>query len=228
MKTPVLLSLLTTIATTGAALADVPRAAPVSRYSKLWTDSPFTTPPPPPDPTGPENPMTDYALIGVSPLGNDKYRATILNKKKPDEPRIYLETGREISGFKLVSVKRRNGDPLATTVQVQAGSRTGTISVDEKVLTLAAPPAPKQVAPQPGQQIPGQPPGQANPMQPGQGRQPRPRTIPPPTTGGQAAAPQPQQQVQQAPQPQLQQQQQQHQTNGGGGQRGERIQRRSR
>jgi hypothetical protein len=191
VKTPAITFLFSTLAVAGMALGDVPKKPPLNSYSKLWTDSPFTTKPPPPEVAGPENPLSDYGLIGVSPIGGDNYRVTILNKKSPDEPRIYLETGREVAGFKLLKVNRKHGDPLATTVQVQTGSSTGTISVDEKLLTLATPPPPKVAAPAPGGQngappVPGQPPqpGANNAPQPGNGRTPRPRVVPPPTAGG--------------------------------------------
>lgn len=205
MKTPAIPLLLSALALSGMAVADVPKKVPSSRYIKLWTDSPFTTKPVIDPGNGPENPLVDYGLIGVSPIGGDNYRATIMNKKKPDEPRIYLETGREVGGFTLLKVIHKNGDPLATTLQVKTGSSTGTVSVDEKLITLAAPPAAK-VAPPAAGGVPGQnPPPGPNNVQPGGGRQPRPRVVPPPvpTTGQQV--PQPTQQVQgAAPAPQAQ------------------------
>lgn len=179
IQAPTLVLCLAAVA--GHAVADAPKKAPISRYTKLWLDSPFTTKPPPAGPAAIENPLEDYALIGVSSLGGDKYRATMLNKKKPDAPRIYLESGTESGGFKLIKVNRKNGNPLATTIQVQSGSATGTVSVDEKLLTLATP-QPAKAAQNP-QQNPNQPPGQDNNPN-NQGRMPRPRVVPAP--GGQA------------------------------------------
>jgi hypothetical protein len=42
--------LLLALALTGWAAADLPKKAPVTKYSRLWTDSPFTSKPEPPPP----------------------------------------------------------------------------------------------------------------------------------------------------------------------------------
>ena len=190
------------LALVGLLAADVPKKVPHAKYSGLWTNSPFTSKPPPADPGVVENPLDDYALIGVSSLGDKKYRVTIINKKKPDEPRIYVESDRDSKGFKILGVTRKPGDPTGTVVRMSSGSMTGSVSYDTKLLTLAAvvpkAPQPGQV-PQPGQQLqPGQPliPGQAGqPVTPQ--RQPRPRVVPPPTpTVGQPGQPVPPQPVQ--------------------------------
>lgn len=160
-------------------MADVPKKAPLSNYSALWGNSPFTSKPLPP-PAGPEtNPLDDFALIGVSPISGNGYRVTMLNKKQPDQ-RITVDSGSAKTDFKIIEVVRKSGDPLGTTVRMTSGSMTGTVSFDRQLLALV----PAAVNnPQPGQpQI--QPPGQPN-MPPGvpgqpQMRQPRPRVIPPP------------------------------------------------
>ncbi len=169
------------LALTGLAAADLPKKAPISRYSSLWTNSPFTSKPPPPE-AGPENnPLDDYALIGVSPIsGNNGYRVTLINKKKPDE-RITVDSDKTVSGFKILGVTRKPGDPLGTVVSMSSGSMTGTVSFDEKLLTVAAAKAPPQAAPQVAPpQVPGQPPQPTPPGQPQPLRQPRPRVVPPP------------------------------------------------
>ena len=179
-----------------AAAADLPKKAPLTKYTGLWTNSPFTSKPPPPE-TGPVvNPLEDYALAGVSPVRSG-YRVTLLNKKKPEE-RITVDSDNLKSDFKILKVTRKAGDPLGTVVLMQSGTVKGPVTFDEKLLALAAPPAPKvpAAATAPGQ--PGQPqlgqPGQPQPGQPGQSRQPRPRVVPPPaiTPPGAAAAGQPQ------------------------------------
>jgi len=168
------------LALTGWACADLPKKAPISRYTTLWNNSPFTSKPPPPDAVDAPNPLDDYALIGVSSLGNGTFRVTILNKKKPDEPRKYIESNQTKDGFRILEVIRKPGDPTGTTVKMQSGSLTGTISYDEKLLTItpAAPQAPPGVVNPPG--VPPQPVPQ--PVDPnGQPiRQPRPRVVPPP------------------------------------------------
>jgi hypothetical protein len=195
------------LALTGWAAADLPKKAPISRYSSLWNNSPFTSKPPPPDRVDAPNPLDDYALIGVSSIGNGNFRVTILNKKKPDEPRKYIESNQTKDGFRILEVVRKPGDPTGTTVRMQSGSLTGTVKYDEKLLTIAAAPPqappgaanPPGVPPQPVPQAPVDPNGQ--PM-----RQPRPRVVPPPApqpgTPNQAA---PQQAPQGQPIPQNQQ-----------------------
>lgn len=159
---------------TGWAVAQTPKKAPLSKYTTLWTNSPFTSKPPPPE-AGPEsNPMDDYALAGVSPISGG-YRVTLINKKTPDQ-RITVDTDNPKSQFKVVSVSRKPGDPMGTTVTLTNGNLKGTVSYDDKLLTLVA--APKVAAPPPGLQVPGQP--QAPPGQPQPQRQPRPRVVPPP------------------------------------------------
>lgn len=165
-------------ALTGWAAADLPKKAPITKYTVLWTNSPFTSKPPPVGPTAVANPLEDYALAGVSPVTGG-YRVTMLNKKKPDE-RIIVESDKPRDGFKILSVSRKAGDPLATVVRMQSGAVTGTVAFEEKFLVLAPPPAAPQGQQLPPGVVPGQPPQQA---QPGQvpPRQPRPRVVPPPT-----------------------------------------------
>lgn len=182
MKTPVIFSLIA-LACAGFAAADVPRKISVQTYSKLWNDSPFTSKPPVEAGALEKDPLEDYALIGVSPIGANSYRVTLINKKQPDD-RIMVFSGDQKSDFKILGVTRKSGDPLGTTVNMQAGSKTGTVRYDEKLLTLTPPAA---VAPPQQNPVPGAPPvpGQPPPV-PGQ-RQPRPRVVPPPANG---AAPQ--------------------------------------
>jgi len=165
----------------GVSAADLPRKAPLTKYSPLWTDSPFTSKPPPPE-AGPEvNPLEDYALAGVSPIPSG-YRVTLLNRKDPTA-RIVVDSDKPREGFKIISVQRKPGEPLGTTVRMSSGSITGTVAFDESLLTLQPPPAARPAQPQlpPGVQPNGQP------LQPGQTpiRQPRPRVVPPPNPQGQ-------------------------------------------
>jgi len=179
----------------GAAMAaaETPKKAPVTKYTGLWTNSPFTTKPPPAT-AGPEvNPLDDYALAGVSPISGG-HRVTLLNRKNPEE-RITIDSDRK-SDFTILSVTRKSGDPLGTVVRLQTNNKQGNVTFDPTLLTLKAPPANAQ--PVPGQQPQAQPgvpgiPGQPNlpnqPVQPGQNvqnpngqlpaRQPRVRVVPP-------------------------------------------------
>lgn len=186
---PALRFLILTLAVAGWAVAKPPVKPPPSAYSSLWTNSPFTSKPPPEGPKEEVNLLDDYALLGVSPIGAG-YRVTLINKKKPEE-RVTVDSDRPSKdGFKVLAVTRKAGDPLGTVVRMMSGTVTGTVSFDEKLLTVAAPPASKPPV-QPGHAQPPQP-GQPQPqIQPGgPGRQPRPRVVPPPAPGG--TAPQPQ------------------------------------
>ncbi len=180
----------------GTSAAVQPQKAALSKYTRLWVDSPFTSKPPVVE--GPlEDPLGDYALGGISPVAGG-YRVTLLNKKKPDE-RITVDPNSidPKHDFKILGVTRKEGNPLGTVVKLSSGSSTGTVTFDEKLLTLATAPGgnggqgpgpnrPPQVGPQP-QPIPVPQPGQ--PPQ----RIQRPRLTPPtpqpgqPQPGGQPA-----------------------------------------
>lgn len=192
-----LLLCLALLISAGWAAADLPRKAPLTKYQGLWTNSPFTTKPPP-DEGGPPppNPLEDYALAGVSPIQGG-YRVTIINKKKPDERKyVYSDQANASHGFKILSVERDPANVRGTVVHMMSGSTKGTVTYDEKLLTISTP-APQQ-PPNPGAQgkpavhggaaqVPNQPgvqPG-ANPQNPqnnqsGGVRAPRPRVIGPP------------------------------------------------
>jgi hypothetical protein len=160
---------------------DLPRKAPVGKYAGLWTNSPFTSKPPPPEAGPVVNPLEDYSLGGVSPISSG-YRVTLLNKKKPEE-RIVVDSDKPSGGFKILAVSRKEGDALGTVVRMSSGSVTGSVSFDEGMLKLAA--APAAAPPQPNNLPPGVQP-QVTPPQPGQNpgqavlRQPRPRVVAPP------------------------------------------------
>ena len=185
--------LLLFLALSGWALADLPKKPPISRYTGLWTNSPFTSKPPPVEAGPAVNPLEDYTLAGVSPIGGG-YRVTLLNKKKPEE-RVTVDTDNPKSNFKILEVIRKAGEPLGTVVRLSSGSVTGTVGFDEKLLVLAAAPAAKP-APRAGLGAPPMPGGQ--PLQPGQQpqRQPRPRVVPPPQAGQPQAQPRTQPQAQ--------------------------------
>ena len=157
---------------------------PISRYTGLWMNSPFTSKPPPSTGAPDVDPFADYALAGVSPIDGG-YRVTLMNKKTPDE-RITVDSDNPNAKFKILGVSRKDGDPLGTTVRLTSGSLTGTVSYDQKLLALAVA-VPKVPKTPPGQPpVPGLPQGQ--PASGEQPRQPRPRVVPPPVPQpGQAA-----------------------------------------
>ena len=170
---------------TALAAAEIPRKAPISRYTRLWTDSPFTTKPPPVDPQDVANPLNDYILAGIAPIVNG-YRVTILSRKNPQD-RLTFDSTNPNSDYKVISVKQNPGDLMGTEVRLSTGSVTGTVKFEKELLVpVAAAPVqqpnqqqlPPGVNPQPNQQT----------QDDGNRRQPRPRVIPPPQNGNNANA----------------------------------------
>ncbi len=177
--------LLVSLAVGGWAFGDIPKKRPSTGYTGLWTNSPFTSKPPPVVSGPVANPLDDYALAGVSPIQGG-YRVTMLNKKNPEE-RITVDSGGSRSNdYKILSVTRKPGDPLGTVVRMSMGAVTGSVMFDEALLVLQAPPPQQVQQPQapPGVTPDGQPQVQPQPAQPGQ-RQVRPRVIPPPNAAAQ-------------------------------------------
>lgn len=173
---PMTLSLF--LALFGPVAAEAPRKPVLSKYQDLWTDSPFTA-----KPVGPQaveyNPLQDYVLLGVSPI-QEGYRVTMINRNRPNDERIIVESHRPVAGFQIEEVIHREGEPLATTVRLKRGVSIGTIAFEQKFLTLKPPAA---APPSNGQR--GNPRAAATPN-PGQAteppRPPRRRIVPPGTT----------------------------------------------
>ena len=159
------------------ASGNVPKKEPLVKYTGLWTNSPFTSKPPPVTAGPTVNPLDDFTLTGIAPVPGG-YRITIISKKNPELKKV-IEPGRS-GEFSVVSVNRDPNKALGTTVVLSNGSIQGTVAFEEEMLVLKAAPAPQQ---QPNQ--PNLPPG-INPAQAAQNanatqRQPRPRIVPPPT-----------------------------------------------
>jgi hypothetical protein len=177
-KAPLLLIL---PALTAVLHAGVPQKQPLGNYANLWTNSPFTAKPPVAGAAPVANPLEDYALLGVSPIGNKGYRVTLINKKQADQ-RITIETGEtSADGLSIIKVNRTAGEPLKTTVEMASGAMQGMVAFDPALLTIAAPAPPAAPGQAPGE-IPPQIQGQPIPGQVIQ-KQPRPRVVPPPAPG---------------------------------------------
>lgn len=137
-------SILALVIASGAVVsADPPRQMPVTRYTPLWSDSPFTTKPPPP--TAPEaaNPFEGYSLGGVSKLA-DGYFVVLLNAKDPNE-NVLIRPGYK-SDWEIVEVDWSKTNWRETKVKLKKGSTVGTVGFDTANLTVtppaaAAPPA---------------------------------------------------------------------------------------
>lgn len=129
------LCLLLSLAVSGVGLcAEVPRKPVLSKYQDLWKDSPFTA-----KPEGSTasvyNPLQDYVLLGVSPI-EQGYRVTMINRKRPNDRRLIVESHRPVQGIEIQEVIRKQGDPLATTVRLTRNGNSGVIAFEEKFLTL--------------------------------------------------------------------------------------------
>lgn len=166
------LPLLAAAALTGAVQAEVPRKQPLLKYRGLWVDSPFTVK----QVEGPGqvyNPLTNYVLLGVTTFdGRD--RITLLNKRQPTDPRIVIETGETVKGFRIIEVIRQKENPMATVVRMASGGAEGTVAFEEKYLKIAAPKSPS---------LPGNATPANNAASPQPIRQPRPRIVMPATSG---------------------------------------------
>lgn len=147
MKSPIPHSAFVFLALTGAALAAVPTKASPYWQGPLVTRSPFTSPPLVTKDVPAPNALETYGLLGVSSIGNDGYRVTLVHKDKPGE-RIIVDSNKSENGFKILGVNRVTGDPSATVVRLQFGAESGTVAFDPKLTAIAAK---KPVAPKPAE-----------------------------------------------------------------------------
>lgn len=163
-------------------IADVPKQTPLYQYAGLWTDSPFTSKPPPPEAAPTLNPLNDFMLTGIAPVPGG-YRITITNKKDPSIKELITPDSK--GPFRIISVNRNPEQSLGTTVVLSNGSMQGTVSFEPDLVTLSsAPAAPQENLQGNPQQQPNLPPG-VNPTlgeaHPNAG--PRPRIVPPAPQG---------------------------------------------
>lgn len=169
MKFPITISLWLGIASIVSAGA--PTQPTLTRYSKLWINSVFTTKP---DQITPDlvNPLEDYALGGISKL-EDGYYAILLNKKKPED-KIVIYPGQK-NEFEVVDVKWPTDSWRDAVVTIKTGSTTGTVAFDDKLLTV-------KTAPTQAPQANAKPPvinGKLPSPPTGAPRTPRPRVVVP-------------------------------------------------
>lgn len=163
------------IALAATASASAPSQPTLTRYSKLWTKSVFTTPAPE-EVSVRENPLQDYALGGISKL-EDGYYAILLNRKKPEE-KVVIYPGQK-SNFQVVDVKWPDGSWKDAVVTVRNGSNTGTVKFEDKLLavkTAAVKPTPAKAKPAANNNNNN---NQGNRRREGQTRTPRPRVVVP-------------------------------------------------
>ena len=153
------------------AQAAAPQQLQQGRYTKLWTNSPFTSPPIVTGPGPAVDPFEDYSLGGISKLA-DGYFAILFNAKDPNN-KIVIRPGAE-SDFSIVKVDWA-ANWKETVVTLRNGGKEGTVTFDEKQLTIKAAAPQKKAPAKPGQPA-ARPPGV--PTAPT--RKPRPRVVVPP------------------------------------------------
>lgn len=156
MKT---LSILCLLVSAGAVIAAPPSKKNVNSYSRLWSDSPFTVKPPPPEKAEAVNEIDDWALGGVSPIG-EGFMVTIVHKKNAGETQVIYPEGIKVTkgdemewlprgtagSFVVDRVEYGKDSWKDTSVFLSVGKTTGTVKFDEEKLapTAAAPtPQPK-------------------------------------------------------------------------------------
>ncbi|WP_193211679.1 hypothetical protein [Luteolibacter marinus] len=187
MKTP-LLAFSSFVLAAGMACASPPAKKNVNSYNSLWTNSPFTSKPPPPGPTEAADPIGDWVLGGVSEIDGG-YMVTIINKKNAGESQVIYPHGiRKSAGDEMEWIEPGTAGAFAvdrvqygtdswkdTAVFLSSGGKVvGSVKFDDKLLTPTAAAPPPQ--PKPGQ--PAAKPGTNPPTPPGV-RQPRQRVLPP-------------------------------------------------
>lgn len=156
-------------------LANSPEKIPLQSYSKLWTNSPFTTPPVKIGPAVPENSFKDYHLTGIAPVEGG-YRITISHKKNNNE-RVVIEPG-TAAKFQVLRVERNPEITLGTVVTLTDGRVQGEVRFEPTLVVLNTPTNAKPADKFP----PGFDPNQQN--QPNNGQvsppqTPRSRIVPP-------------------------------------------------
>ncbi len=177
MKLPIFVALLSFVIC-AFTHAEVPEKKPLQFYSKLWTNSPFTTKPTEIGPAPAENPFKDYHLTGIAPVEGG-HRITIANKK--DKKKSVIEPGSN-SKFQVVKVERNPEISLGTVVTLTDGRVQGEVRFEPSLIVLNTPTSNKNPDQVPPGTPPGLPPG-VNPNQPNNGATPvitpRPRIIAP-------------------------------------------------
>lgn len=151
MKTP-LLSIIAVSISAGLASAEVPKKAPLTTYTKLWTDSAICSKPIPT--AGPEkiSPMADWSLGGVSEVTGG-YMVTLVHKKNAGESMVIRPDGvqktsadkiergitpGEAGTFKLDRVEYGEGGWKDISVHLTGTAGSGVVRFDENNLTPKA------------------------------------------------------------------------------------------
>lgn len=174
MKQPIFITFLCLIFCC-AAQAEIPEKKDPQLYSRLWTNSPFTTKPAEIRNITPETIFKDYHLTGIAPVEGG-HRITITNKKNKEK--VIIEPG-ATSIFQVISVNRNPEIHLGTVVTLTDGRVQGEVRFEPTLVVLNSP---NNANPQNQGQSelpPGVNPNQPNNAVPAPAITPRPRVIPP-------------------------------------------------
>jgi hypothetical protein len=159
--------------------AEIPEKKNPQFYSKLWTNSPFTTKPIDTRQPPAETVFNDYHLTGIAPVEGG-HRITITHKKNIKD-KIIIEPGSK-SKFQVISVNRNPETRLGTIVTLTDGRVQGEVRFEPTLVVLNAPMnANPQIQGQ-AELPPGVNPNQPNNAVPAPNITPRPRVITPKTS----------------------------------------------
>lgn len=127
-------SLLTLVMTSVVVSAKPPKKPYASRYSRLWTHSPFTIKPVK-EPVKVASPLErDWALGSIRP-GVNGYSVTLINKKDRKD-RIRFLPGVPAGDFQLLEVQQDGKSYKNSRVRVRKGGQTAWLTYDEQLLKV--------------------------------------------------------------------------------------------
>jgi hypothetical protein len=116
--------------------AKVPPVPSLTRYQRLWNDSPLTTKPEVVRPAVGPGPLDEWALGGVSETERG-FLLVLFNRTKPQE-KLIIAPG-DSKGFEILEVRRDPANYLQTQVQLRYKNATGWVGYEESLLAIKAP-----------------------------------------------------------------------------------------
>ena len=122
----ILAALFLSFGITAVVSADPPKKPRLTKYTRLWTNSPFTIKPEV-KPKAAESPLErDWMLGSISPSG-EGYTVTLINKKDRKN-RIRFIPGVPSDGYELLDVKQDMQNPENSRVEISKGSQKAWIT----------------------------------------------------------------------------------------------------
>ncbi|MBK1832224.1 hypothetical protein JIN77_15910 [Verrucomicrobiaceae bacterium R5-34] len=114
--------------------ADPPKKPSLMRYSKLWTNSPFTIKPTI-EATKTESPLERDWMLGSIRPGSNGYSVTLINKKDRKN-RVRLIPGFKNADWKIEKVEQDVANNENSRVQIRKGSQTAWITYDQNLIKV--------------------------------------------------------------------------------------------